>query len=140
MMAIRYVKDDPERAKRGVTTPEWGFATDGVVKTGPAVAYDLRANISFLAERLLAEKPGYLLSHASMLGGLIDHCERHGVRPEGLLELRSFGEMVPDDLAERSLRLWGAPLVAGFVLGADGALWFPGRGRNRGAPRRVALA
>ena len=122
MMAIRYVKDDPERAKRGVTTPEWGFATDGVVKTGPAVAYDLRANISFLAERLLAEKPGYLLSHASMLGGLIDHCERHGARPEGLLELRSFGEMVPDDLAERSLRLWGAPLVDTYSCQEAGLL------------------
>lgn len=111
LMAIRYVKQDAEQAARGLTSPQWGLVTDGVVRTGPAVLYDLRANLSFLTDRLLSEQPGYVIGHASALAGLIDHCERRGVRPEGLLQLRSIGEMVPDDLAERSARLWSVPLI-----------------------------
>ncbi len=122
LMAIRYVKQDPEMAARGLPSLQWGVATDGVVKTGPAVLYDLRANISFLADRLLAEQPGYLLGHASVLAGLIDECERRGVRPEGLLELRSIGEMVPDDLAERSARLWDVPLTDMYTCQETGYL------------------
>lgn len=122
LMAIRYVKENPEQAARGLHEPGWGAATEEVVHTGEAVLYDLRANISFLAERLLAEQPGYLLSHASVLNGLVDHCERTGVRPEGLLELRSIGEMVPDELAARARRLWGASLVDMYTCQEAGYL------------------
>jgi phenylacetate-CoA ligase len=122
LMAVRYVKDKPEEAQRGLHASSWGPATDDVVRTGDAVLYDLRADVSFLAERLLAERPAYLLGHASVLAGLIDHCDRHGLRPEGLQELRSIGEMVPDDLPERAQRLWGANLVDMYTCQEAGYL------------------
>jgi phenylacetate-CoA ligase len=111
LMVIRYVKENPEKAAGGLRAEKWGAATDDVIRTGPVALYDLRADLSFLAERLIAERPGYLLGHPSALSGLIDQCERRGVKPEGLLQLRAIGEMVPDDLGERSQRLWGTPLV-----------------------------
>lgn len=122
LMVIRYVKDNPEQAAKGLHGPQWGAITEDVFTTGPCALYDLRANLSFLTDRLLEEQPGYLLGHASALAGLIDHCERRGVRPEGLLQLRSMGEMVPDDLAERSQRLWGAPLVDMYTCQETGYL------------------
>ncbi len=122
LMVIRYVKDNPEQAAKGLHGPQWGAATDDVFNTGPAVLYDLRANLSTLTDCLLAERPGYLLGHASALAGLVEHCERRGVRPDGLLELRSMGEMVPDDLADRSLRLWGVPLVDMYTCQETGYL------------------
>jgi phenylacetate-CoA ligase len=122
LMVIRYVKENPEQAAKGLHGPQWGSATDEVCHTGPCALYDLRANLSFLTDRLLDEQPGYLLGHPSALAGLIDHCERRGVRPQGLLQLRSIGEMVPDDLAERSQRLWGVPLADVYTCQEAGYL------------------
>lgn len=111
LMAIRYVKKGAEQAARGVRGENWGPATEDFVRTGPALLFDLRVGIAELTDRVFEEQPGYLLSHAAALAGIVNECERRGARPRGLLELRSLGEMVPDDLAERSRRILGVPLV-----------------------------
>jgi phenylacetate-CoA ligase len=111
LMAIRYVKEGAEQAARGVRGDHWGSATEDFVRTGPAILFDLRVGLSELTDRLFEQEPGYLLAHAGALVGIVNECERRGARPRGLRELRSFGEMVPDDLAERSRRILGVPRV-----------------------------
>lgn len=122
LMAIRYVKEGAEQAARGVRGDHWGSATEDFVRTGPAILFDLRVDISELTDRLFEEEPGYVLSHPAALAGIVNECERRGARPRGLLELRSFGEMVPDDLAERSRRILGLPLVDIYSCQEAGSL------------------
>ena len=112
LMSIRFVKTDAQAAARGRHSAEWGGPTEGVFRTGPASLYHIQGNdVSYLAERAIEERPGYILSHASVLSGMVDHFERTGRRPEGLLEMRSIGEMMDDDLRERARRVLGVPVV-----------------------------
>jgi phenylacetate-CoA ligase len=122
LMAIRFIKDPSVSAERGLQATAWGAATDDVVKTGPASLYDLRSDASFLVDRLLEEQPGYLLSHPSLLAGMVELCERRGVRPQGLIELRSLGESLPDDLRESCQRVLGVPLVDMYTCQEAGYL------------------
>lgn len=111
LMAVRYPagKDAVEPAPR--RGQQWGAATQQVVITGPSVSYDVRLDVAHLVQHLIAEQPAYLLGHASVLGGMIDHSEQTGVKPQGLLELRSIGEMMPAKLRERARAVWGVPVV-----------------------------
>lgn len=122
LMAIRFIKDASVSAQHGVQGEAWGAATDDVVTTGPASLYDLRSDVSFLVDRLLEERPGYVLSHPSLLAGMVDLCERRGARPQGLLELRSLGESLPEDLRQRCERVLGVPLVDMYTCQEAGYL------------------
>jgi phenylacetate-CoA ligase len=122
LMAIRYPRGQDKPLPGPQRSPQWGTATDAVVRTGAAVMYDVRLDISYLADQLIAERPGYLLGHASVLGGLIEHCERRGIKPHGLLELRPMGEMMPFDLRERAREAWGVPVVDMYTCQEAGYL------------------
>lgn len=112
LMSIRFVKADAAAAATGRHSPQWGGPTEGVFRTGPAVLYHIQgSDISFFAEQVLAEQPGYILSHASMLSGLVEHFAKLGLRPQGLLQLRSIGEMMSGDLRERCRQVLGVPVV-----------------------------
>ncbi|MES2957448.1 MAG: phenylacetate--CoA ligase family protein [Pseudomonadota bacterium] len=122
LMSIRYAKESVDAAARGLHSDAWGGATEGVVRTGAASLYHIEAKLGFLAERLMVERPGYLLSHASLLSGLIDHCERHSLEPQGLKEVRSIGETMADDLRERCRKVWGVPVVDVYTCQEAGYL------------------
>ncbi len=111
LMAIRFTANLGSTTPEGQYTPGWGVATEGVLQTGPAAIYDILRDVSYLAERLLADQPGYLLSHPSVLAALIEHCEQRGLKPQGLKGVRSISESLPDSLRESCMRAWGVPLV-----------------------------
>ena len=121
LMAIRFI-GDKEGVVEGAYVPGWGAATDQVMQTGPAAVYSILRDVSDLASRLLADKPGYLLTHPSVLAALIDHCEQRGLRPRGLLGVRSIGESLPEQLRESCQRAWGVSLVDAYTCQAAGYL------------------
>ncbi len=122
LMSIRYVKEDAAKAAGGLHADAWGGPTEGVVRTGPAALYHIAGSIEFFAARVLAERPGYVLSHASVLRGLVEHFERSGQRPPGLLELRSIGESIDDDQRDHCRRVLGVPLVDAYTCQEAGYL------------------
>jgi phenylacetate-CoA ligase len=107
------------------------------VHTGPSVLYDIRSDVALLTDRLLAEQPGYLLGHPSLLAGMVDECERRGARPQGLLEVRSLGESLPEHLRSACERVWGVPLVDMYTCQEAGylATQCPMHGHPQAHPR-----
>jgi phenylacetate-CoA ligase len=122
LMAIRFVSDNSGTPAEGVYTPGWGAATEQVVRTGDSATYSILRDISYLAARLLADQPGYLLTHPSVLGALLDHFERQGQRPRGLVGVRTMGESLPEHLRESCQRAWGVPLVDMYTCQEAGYL------------------
>lgn len=122
LFAIRYVRGESKEKMQGARAQGWGSATDDLMHTGPAVLYDILQDIPVLAERVTEERPAYLLSHPSVLAGLIDHCRRHAMRPQGLREIRSVGESLPESLRALCLEAWGVPLVDMYTCQEAGYL------------------
>ena len=90
------------------TQPDWGGAPGAAWHTGPAVTFPITRPLEEQLDWLLAQRPGYLISHPSNLAGLLALSARRGVRPDGLREVLSFGEAVPPGLRERCARDWHA--------------------------------
>lgn len=91
-------------------SPVWGPAYAGYA-TGPAVTFDARQTVDAQIDWLMEQRPQYLLSHASNLHALAVRCLARGERLTGLIEVRSFSERMPDDLAEMVHAAWEVPLV-----------------------------
>lgn len=111
LIAIRYLRDPAGKERRGLHSPGWGQATDDTVITGPSIQFDILHDVAFLTERLVAEQPGYLLTHPSVMLGLARYCLSEGIRLPGLLEVRTLGESSSDALRKACHEAWGVPLV-----------------------------
>jgi phenylacetate-CoA ligase len=111
LCSIRYQRDQTLKGAMGMQAAGWGPATDDVVVTGPSVNYDILLDVGHLAERLLNDRPGYLLSHPSLITGLARYCLERGVAPVGLKQVRTMGEMVDDSLHELCRRAWNVPVI-----------------------------
>ena len=92
------------------TVQGWGPATDGAFVTGPRCSINSRHDIAEQAQWLLREEPDYLLSHASNLRALARYCLAHGLRPQRLREVRSFGESLAEDMREVCRAAWDVPV------------------------------
>lgn len=111
LCAIRYRRDPADKGDLGLRTAGWGPATDDVATTGPAFNYHILLDIDHLVERLVADRPGYLLSHPSVIAGIARHClERRVALPE-LREVRTMGESADDTLRALCREAWSVPLV-----------------------------
>lgn len=108
---------------------DWGVMA-AMFRTGPACTIDAMAGVAEQLDWLLAERPAYLLGHPSNLRELIMLSVSSGRRPDGLEQLVTFGETLPDDLRELARRHWGVELVDGYSCREAGPLAFecPGRG------------
>lgn len=111
LCSIRYQRDSLRKGPEGHTVAGWGPATDDVARTGMSINYDILLSVEHLAQRLLVDRPGYLLSHPSLVGGLARHCLEKRIELPGLLEIRSMGETIDDSLRELCREAWRAPLV-----------------------------
>ena len=108
--------------------------------TGAGVAHSIDADAGELLGRLLAETPAFLLTHPSLIRELARLPLERGVRLDGLVEVRSFAEM----LGGHPLGLQGCPGapvtdVRSAVETGDLALQCPGsRTLSRAGGRRAA--
>ncbi len=122
LAAIRYVKPDGQPNRQGTTATAWGPATAGLIATGPAVLYSILLDIPYLIKCLEMEKPGYLLSHPSLVAGLARYCREHDIRLPFLREVRTLGESLPDGLHELCRAAWGIPLIDMYTCQEAGYL------------------
>ncbi len=95
----------------GALSPNWGRATDGVLRTGPAVTLDIDRTVREQAAWLAVERPGYLLTYPSNVVALARHFSERGESLPGLLEVRTFGEVLEPRTRDACRRAWATPLV-----------------------------
>jgi phenylacetate-CoA ligase len=92
----------------------WGTATAGIVKTGPAVAIDIRTPIDAQAEWLIEEEPDYLLTYPSNAAALAQHFLDHQIRLQNLCQVRTFGETLDPRLRPLCKAAWQVPVVDNY--------------------------
>lgn len=98
----------------GLRSPAWGPSTAVAFATGPSVTLDVHTDVETQARWVVAQRPAYLLCYPSIVAGLLDVWERDGTRPEGLLQVRTFGEQVPEGLPARVRATLGVDLVSTY--------------------------
>lgn len=97
------------KVKNG-SSPGWAEWSDAI-PTGPSVALNIEADADAQLDWLMAEDPAYLLTHPTNLHALLTRAAERGMRPAGLRELRTFGEMLPAELRELARQVWGIGLT-----------------------------
>ncbi len=100
--------------RQGVKEAEggnWGAATEGLLHTGPASTLPVDQDVASQLRWLQRQRPDYLLSHPTNLGALAEHCIRHGIRLQGLREVRSRGETLTPEVRELCRRAWDVEVV-----------------------------
>lgn len=111
LCVVRHQRDPALKEATGALAAGWGPATDDVALTGPSVNYDIMLDVAHLAERLAVDRPGYLLSHPSVIIGLARHCLDHRILLPELKEVRTMGESPDDSLRDLCREAWNAPVV-----------------------------
>ncbi len=122
LVSIRYQRNPALMGPAGATATGWGIATDDVAVTGPSVNYHILLEVGHLVERLTIDRPGYVLSHPSVILGLARHCLDHGVRLPGLRQVRTLGESPDASLRDVCREAWNVPVVDMYTCQEAGYL------------------
>lgn len=97
--------------KEPVVSDNWfGEVGKALVDTGPCIVLPARWTFDRQLDRILQEKPAYLLGYASNVLGIFRTAEQHGVAMPWLREVRSFGEAVPQEMRDYIRDRWKLPL------------------------------
>ena len=89
----------------------WGSATAGVLRTGPCALLDIDRTVREQAAWLRQQQPGYLLTYPSNVVALARHFSDLGERLPGLVEVRTFGEVLEPRARDACRAAWDVPLV-----------------------------
>lgn len=92
------------------TSPGWGEWSASIV-SGPSAALNIMAGVDEQLDWLMAENPGYLLTHPTNLHALVTRSAELGLCPANLCETRTFGEMLQPGLRELVRQVWGIKLT-----------------------------
>jgi len=111
LCTIRHQRHPEHKGASGTQVAGWGPATDDVAITGPSVNYDIMLGVDLLVEQLLLHRPGYVLTHPSVIMGLAGHCLAKGIALPQLREVRTLGESPDDSLREMCRAAWNVPVV-----------------------------
>ena len=104
--AIRF---DAESA----TQAGWGLMAT-VFATGPACINSTATDLDALLDWLCEARPAYLLAYPTLLRALVARSRQTGKAPEGLLQILSYGEMLPADLRTLARECWGVTVVDSY--------------------------
>ena len=110
LAVIRFTHDERAKPPHGLSSPNWGRATGGLIETGETCMIDIFAPIPELAAWLERENPDYLLSLPSVIQDLALYCQEHNMTLPALREIRTLGEALPDGLRELCQRTWGVKI------------------------------
>lgn len=91
--------------------PSWGPPVDTVFPTGPGASLDIGTPVEEQLSWLIAQDPDYLIGQPSNLRELALASRRHARKPGRLREVRTLGEVLPDDLRQLCREVWGAPVT-----------------------------
>jgi phenylacetate-CoA ligase len=106
MSIVRDNQRDPAKQGPLRRLPNWGGPLPAIYPTGPGLFLDYRAPVAELLAIIIQERPPYLITFPSLLRELLHESHASGLRPQGLREVRSFGETLAPDLRDRTVAAW----------------------------------
>jgi phenylacetate-CoA ligase len=89
----------------------WGPATAGVVRTGRSVGNSIFGDVASHLDWILEQRPAYLYTYPTLVAELVKLSMQRGVRPEGLLEVRTLAESLNAEVRAMCRDAWGVPLT-----------------------------
>jgi len=110
MAAIRFAEKGKTEYP-GITAPNWGITTDGIINTGPGVILNSSTDIALQAQFLIREDPDYLLSYPSNIEALARYFIREGLKLGRLRAVRTLGETLGSEVRSVCKEAWGVGLV-----------------------------
>ena len=122
LCTIRYYRDPAAKGPAGVPATSWGPATDDITATGASFNYHIVLPVDHLAEQLRIHRPGYLLTHPSVVLGLARHCLDHGIALPDLKEVRTLGESPDESVRDLCREAWQVPMADMYTCQEAGYL------------------
>jgi phenylacetate-CoA ligase len=95
----------------GTRVEDWGAPLNLLYRTGPAFALASNRPVEDQIAWLDSVRPGYLLTYPTNLGELLKRWEARGRGLDGLMQVRTIGETVTDEMRARVLRILGVPIA-----------------------------
>jgi phenylacetate-CoA ligase len=95
----------------GVVSVSWGPATHGVLRTGPCACLTIEHLVARQAAWLQQQAPAYLLTHPSNLLALANWFVQRQETLPGLLQARTFGEVLEPQARTACREAWGVPVA-----------------------------
>jgi phenylacetate-CoA ligase len=103
--------------RQGVPEAEgsgWGPATDALLTTGRAATLPVGTDVLTQLAWLEKQRPDYLLTHPTNLAELARQSLKRGIRLPGLREVRTRGEMLPQETRDLCREAWGVAVVDAY--------------------------
>lgn len=96
LASIRYTKPDVHLPPAGGMRTYWNERIADLFPTGPAFVLNIRSSVEEQLAWLRRLEPRYLLTYPSVAMELAQHLHEHSLGIDGLVELRTFGEVLDD--------------------------------------------
>ncbi len=91
--------------------PNWGIATENIIRTGAAYAMNIRTDIGEQLDWLVEKNPTYLLTHPSNLKALIKRAIQRDIVLPNLKQLRTFGEVLQEETRQLCRSAWSIEIA-----------------------------
>jgi phenylacetate-CoA ligase len=111
LCAIRAHFHDGRAIRHEIRRAGWGPASDLAGGRGKLFMLPIATDPARQADWLLTHDPHYLLSYPTNLMALGEELERRGARLERLHEVRTVGETLTPNVAERLRAVWNVPVT-----------------------------
>lgn len=109
--SIRWRGDGIGMSDAGVALPDWGAPVNQFYRTAPSHYLNSAIDIEQQQRWLLRVQPTYLMSHPSNVAAMAAAFRRDGSKLPGLLEVRTVGESVSQELRSLVDEVFGARLT-----------------------------
>jgi phenylacetate-CoA ligase len=95
----------------GAVSASWGYSTEAVFRTGPAVGLNILTPVEQQVEWLLRREPDYLVTHPSIAALLAEACLERGVRPRRLRQVITIAERMRPGVREACRAAFGVSVA-----------------------------
>lgn len=89
----------------------WEAATDGILRTGPALAISLHADSADQLALIRDFEPAYLISYPSIIGHLAGYCQEKKIELPFLRQVGTFGEALDPSCRRKVREAWGVGIA-----------------------------
>jgi phenylacetate-CoA ligase len=89
----------------------WGPASNVVVTAGRSATLPVATDVIAQLEWLEQQRPDYLLTYPTNLAELARQSLARGIRLPGLREVRTMGELLPQETRALCREAWGVPVI-----------------------------
>jgi len=114
LAVIRHLPEHRADPPFGLTLRGWGAATRGITRTGPCKLLSIHTTTYEQRQWLKRINPQYLLSYPSVLVAIAREMLANQEHVPGLLQVRTFGENLDDEMREICTQAFRAPVVDNY--------------------------